>query len=165
MANHKLFWYINCMTKRRKIMGLVFFILLAGSAIAVYFWLVKDNNPSAPKPAEKIVYTEDTAKKLNEGTCGDAEYNELEKLYQQKLDDKDPLNAARIRLDQYSCAVFNNNNPQALGLLDDAKKIYEQNNRPADLEQVNSSIEFINARIERGKNPIKEKTEDQEGGS
>lgn len=152
------------MSKKKKIIGVVLFALLVVSFLLVYLFVIRTDTKQSV-PGEIATYSDQTAKNLDQGTCGDAEYNELEAIYQKKLKEEDKIPAARVRLDQYACAVFNSNNDQALSLLNDAKKIYEQNNEQVRLDQVNSSIEFINARIERQKNPIQESTEDQEGGT
>jgi hypothetical protein len=152
--------------KKLVIILVIVVLLLSGGAVAYMLLSKKDSSSTTePKPATKAEYTDQTAKNLDQGTCTENEKSELEALYQKKLDEDDPLTAARVRLDQYACAVFNNNNTEALTLLDDAKKIYEQYNQPASLDQVNTSIDFINQRIEREKNPIQESTEDKEGGT
>jgi flagellar basal body-associated protein FliL len=132
-------------------------LLLAGLVYMAFFY--------RPIISGELVYTDDTKKALGNGECTEETLAELEKQYDEKLSKNDLGSAGQARYDQAMCATYASENEKALEYLNGAKKHFEKAEKKVELERVTSSIDFLNQRLERAKNPPTESTEDVPGGT
>ena len=108
-------------------------------------------------------YTSTTKKELDVGKCSGSATKELEAKYKGDLKKNDKASAGQAQYDLGMCALYANQNEKALGYYQKAKELFTAVNKTLELDRANTSIDFVNARLERDKQPLAPTT-DQEGG-